>query len=57
MRINCTECGKPAIGPLPDVLCYVRAMVICPECLEKVPDEICNEFLEALKKANERKEG
>lgn len=57
MTIRCQYCGQPAIGPLPEIKTLVRAIVICPECLEKVPNKIANNFLEALDKIAEEKKG
>lgn len=44
--IKCYECGESASSPVPKGT-IVRAYVLCPECLEKIPEEIANKFFEA----------
>jgi hypothetical protein len=42
-QIKCYECGDPVSSPVPKGT-VIRAYVLCPECLEKIPDEIANQF-------------
>ena len=42
----CDFCGQPASSAVPgDTL--IRAMLMCPECLARVPENLANKFLDS----------
>jgi formylmethanofuran dehydrogenase subunit E len=47
-HIRCNECGQSVSSPTPKGT-TIRAYVLCPECLEMIPEEIANEFFEQAK--------
>lgn len=50
-QVNCSECDSPAIaayGTKP----VVRAWVVCPECVEKIPEALFEKVIEVIKKGN-----
>lgn len=49
-HISCSECGKYAIGPVDLSKIIIRAWIICPECLEKVPKETFDKFIQEIHK-------
>lgn len=42
-HLECCECGQNATSPVP-ANTMVRAYILCPECLEQIPDDIANAF-------------
>ena len=51
-RLHCSECGKSTSSPfIPLGHDFVqRCYVLCPECLEFVPNNIASRFFLAIKK-------
>ena len=50
--IPCQECGQAAVGPITGQVedsVFVRAYVICPDCLSWIPKEIANDFFDRAK--------
>lgn len=44
--LMCDFCGTPVTSGVPfDTI--VRAMLMCPECLERVPENLANKFLDS----------
>lgn len=43
MEICCSECGEPVSDPVPEGT-VVAAYILCAACLEKVPEQIANDF-------------
>lgn len=51
MKILCWYCHKPCSNILPDDTIF-RAIAICPECSEKLPDSLHNKMAKILKETN-----
>lgn len=47
MRLHCLACGKSVSTEVPEAT-VLRAVVWCPECIERVPDTIADAFIMAI---------
>ena len=55
-HLECNECGAPVTSPVPQST-ITTAYLLCPDCLEAIPDDIANQFFEhAAKRAKALKE-
>ena len=55
-HLECNECGAPVTSPVP-LSTITTAYLLCPDCLEAIPDDIANLFFEhAAKRAKELRE-
>lgn len=49
-QLYCVECGSACTSVVPEGT-VLRAYLLCPECLERIPHEIADAFLRAAEKA------
>ena len=43
-HLKCAECRRNVSSKVPDNI-ILRGIILCPECLEEIPDDIANKFL------------
>lgn len=55
-HLECNECGTWVTSPVPQST-ITTAYILCPDCLESIPDDVANLFFEhAAKRAEALKE-
>lgn len=52
----CQECGQAVLSIWSDIdVPVIRGYVLCPDCLELIPEDVANAFFNAAKKAGQKR--